>query len=374
MFDEIPFWFNGKGIINKKRQRLLEFDVKTGYYTVLSSQFLNVKNLIFNKDKSYAYYYGENYQDVMERKSELYYLDLQSLISIEKEFKEDFYINELLSLNDKLILYGNLFKNLNSYLNPSFYLYDKGYTIKLNDIDDHIGATVSTDVKLGKSYHISLVNDNVYYFTTIDFSSVVKKINQTGEVETILKFTDGAIFSIAINKKDLYFLGAYQDNLVELFKYNLKNEELIQLSNFNASFFKEHYVSPVINMTFLNREKELLSGFIVLPLDYDENKKYPGILSIRGGPKAISGKIFFHEIQLLAQAGYVMFYCNPRGSDGKGSEFANIEKELYGVADYNDLMDFTDEILKRYPNIDKSNLGITGGSYGGFMTDRKSVV
>jgi len=74
-------------------------------------------------------------------------------------------------------------------------------------------------------------------------------------------------------------------------------------------------------------------------------------------------------MQVWASAGYFVFFTNPRGSDGKGTEFANIEAERYMNWDYNDFMDFTDNVLEKHPQIDASRLGVTGGSYGGLMTN-----
>ncbi len=104
------------------------------------------------------------------------------------------------------------------------------------------------------------------------------------------------------------------------------------------------------------------------PVDYEEGKKYPAILDIHGGPKTVYGEVFFHEMQYWANAGYFVFFCNPRGSDGRGNEFADIRGK-YGTIDYDDLMAFTDAVLAKYPGIDRERVGVTGGSYGGFMTN-----
>ena len=73
-------------------------------------------------------------------------------------------------------------------------------------------------------------------------------------------------------------------------------------------------------------------------------------------------------MQYWANLGYFVFFCNPRGSDGKGNKFADLRRN-FGKIDYEDLMDFVDEVLKQYPNIDSDRLGVTGGSYGGYMTN-----
>lgn len=106
----------------------------------------------------------------------------------------------------------------------------------------------------------------------------------------------------------------------------------------------------------------------IVAKNYDETKKYPAILDIHGGPKTVYGKVFYHEMQVWASKGYFVFFCNIHGSDGRGNEFMDIRGK-YGTIDYDELMQFTDKVLETYPQIDASKVGVTGGSYGGFMTN-----
>ncbi len=76
---------------------------------------------------------------------------------------------------------------------------------------------------------------------------------------------------------------------------------------------------------------------------------------------------FYHEMQTLAADGYFVFFCNPHGSEGYGEAYADLRGK-YGTIDYEDLMDFTDEVLKQLP-IDPERIGAGGGSYGGFMSN-----
>ena len=98
------------------------------------------------------------------------------------------------------------------------------------------------------------------------------------------------------------------------------------------------------------------------------HKKYPAILDVHGGPRATYSKAFFHEMQVWAGAGYFVFFCNIHGSNGQGNQYGDL-RGRYGTVDYEDLMKFTDAVLAAYPDIDQTRLGITGGSYGGFMTN-----
>lgn len=110
-----------------------------------------------------------------------------------------------------------------------------------------------------------------------------------------------------------------------------------------------------------------IQGWVVTPTDFDPNKKYPLILEIHGGPFASYGNVFSAEVQLMAAAGYVVLYTNPRGSTGYGEEFGNLIHHDYPNNDYHDLMSGVDAVLaKGY--VDKENLFVTGGSGGGVLT------
>ena len=104
------------------------------------------------------------------------------------------------------------------------------------------------------------------------------------------------------------------------------------------------------------------------PHDFDDTRKYPLIVEIHGGPNTQYGYGFFHEMQLLTAQGYVVFFCNPRGSIGYGYEFADAVRTAWGEKDSIDIMLGVDEVLKR-GYIDEQRMGVTGGSYGGFMTN-----
>ena len=135
----------------------------------------------------------------------------------------------------------------------------------------------------------------------------------------------------------------------------------------NEEYFE---IKNIIKPEYLTFENDgiIIEGWILKPADFDTNKCYPGILDIHGGPKTVYGEIYYHEMQFWANEGYFVFVCNPRGSDGRGNEFADIRGK-YGTVDYDDLMKFTDAVLQHYPQIDPCRVGVTGGSYGGFMTN-----
>jgi len=112
-----------------------------------------------------------------------------------------------------------------------------------------------------------------------------------------------------------------------------------------------------------------LQGWLMKPLDWQEGVKYPLILNIHGGPHNIYGFGFSHQFHTQAAAGYYVMYLNPRGGQGYGQKFQAGVNRAYGEGDYRDLMAAVDYIIANHPGVDESRLGVTGASYGGFMTN-----
>jgi dipeptidyl aminopeptidase/acylaminoacyl peptidase len=97
--------------------------------------------------------------------------------------------------------------------------------------------------------------------------------------------------------------------------------------------------------------------------------RVPMILTIHGGPHGQFGYGFNTQAQAFAGHGYAVLAINPRGSSGYGQKFSDGSVENWGGGDYKDLMTGLDDVLKSHPNVDPEKLFVTGGSYGGFMTN-----
>ena len=111
-----------------------------------------------------------------------------------------------------------------------------------------------------------------------------------------------------------------------------------------------------------------IQGWILKPPGFDPARRYPMILEIHGGPHTAYGTSFTHEFQVLASAGYVVLYTNPRGSTTYGQEFGNVIQYRYPGDDYLDLMAGVDAVIAR-GYVDPERLGVTGGSGGGLLTN-----
>ena len=108
--------------------------------------------------------------------------------------------------------------------------------------------------------------------------------------------------------------------------------------------------------------------WVMKPPGFRENRKYPALLSVHGGPHCQYGETFFHEFQVMAAAGYVVVYSNPRGSKGYGETHCNAIKGNWGHADWEDIRSVID-FMRALPFVRSKQMGVCGGSYGGYMTN-----
>lgn len=109
-------------------------------------------------------------------------------------------------------------------------------------------------------------------------------------------------------------------------------------------------------------------GWMLHPPTRREGERSPLILYIHGGPHTQYGWAMMHELQLLAAQGFAVLYTNPRGSRGYGFDHANAIRGNWGGVDYEDVMAAVDYAVQ-FPEIDAERLGVTGGSYGGYLTN-----
>lgn len=136
----------------------------------------------------------------------------------------------------------------------------------------------------------------------------------------------------------------------------------------NRDLLDEINLPRIKEVWFKGHDGTELQGWLVTPHDFKKSKKYPAILEIHGGPRAQYGFSFFHEMNWLASQGYVVFYTNPRGGTGRGETFAAAITGGWGEIDYFDCMSAAD-YMEKLKFVNPRKIGVTGGSYGGYMTN-----
>ena len=142
-----------------------------------------------------------------------------------------------------------------------------------------------------------------------------------------------------------------------------------KLSNHNAALWSQRSLASVQRMTYKGADGWDVEGFLVKPLGWQAGKSYPLVLSIHGGPAGQYGVDWYHEFQVYASRGWAVFFTNPRGSTGYGRKFARGIENEWGGKDYIDIMNGLNAAIAANPWIDTTRLGVTGGSYGGYMTN-----
>lgn len=140
-----------------------------------------------------------------------------------------------------------------------------------------------------------------------------------------------------------------------------------RLTAFNDALNREVGWADAERFTYQSVGNREIEGWLMKPFGYQPGRKYPLVLYIHGGPHSQYNEGWFDEFQSLAGAGFMVLYTNPRGSSGYGADFTYAIRGRWGDEDYVDLMKAIDLVVAR-PDVDSTRMGVTGGSYGGFMT------
>ncbi|MGJ3240758.1 MAG: S9 family peptidase [Anaerolineae bacterium] len=156
--------------------------------------------------------------------------------------------------------------------------------------------------------------------------------------------------------------------LSELFFMNDSHNR--RITTVNQDYMDEVTVQATHEIWFENPDGQKIQGWYILPPNYEDGKQYPLALNIHGGPHVMwtpSAPAMWHEWQVHARAGYVVFFCNPRGSDGYGQKHLSAIRSNWGKVTMDDVMAGIDAMLAK-GFVDEKRMAITGGSFGGYMT------
>ncbi|MBR0442425.1 MAG: S9 family peptidase [Firmicutes bacterium] len=357
VFEEIPFWMDGKGFTDGLRSRL--YLVKDGKPEPVTGENEQVGgfavcggSVIYSShcyDKVFSPCAGITLLENGEKKalvpdgtwqvSWVNFLDGQPVASM---------------TDGKLHGIGEI---------PKVYSLDENGPVRLFEKDEVAGSGVGGDSTYGGGARTAFDGKAMYYLTACDLKTALRKF-ENGALATVCE-VKGSIDSITVKNGRILAACTAEDRLSEL--YEIKNGEFVRLTGFNDELAEETEIPLPEPLSVMNDGWQI-NGAVIKPAGFEEGKTYPAILEIHGGPFGAYGTPYHHEMQMLAAKGYFVFYCNPRGGDGRGSDFAELRGKL-GTIDYSDIMAFTDKVLETYPMIDKNRLGVTGGSYGGYMTN-----
>lgn len=155
----------------------------------------------------------------------------------------------------------------------------------------------------------------------------------------------------------------------ELYYTADEGKNLKKLTSDASDWLKNKEISKTEAFWFKTFDGVDVQGFISYPTNLKAGDKIPVIHRIHGGPHGAFGYSFTDIAEIMVAKGYAVISINPRGSTGYGQRFSDGTYQAWGGGDYQDLMLGIDYALVKYPFLNEAKMGVTGGSYGGFMTN-----
>lgn len=242
-----------------------------------------------------------------------------------------------------------------------------------NEWDVQVG-----DVAIG-DFHSGNVNPGIIW--TEDSKGIYFLMSDQGNTGVYYGSVEGEMYPVLFENQHVYGLSVNRHNHKavvaistptnpgDMYSIDFSNGTIQRLTNVNEAFLKEIELSEAEPIIYKAHDGWEINGWVMKPIGFDARKKYPLIVEIHGGPHAMYANTYFHEFQMLAAKGFAVLFTNPRGSHGYGQTFVDAVRGDYGGSDYLDVMSAVDYALEAFDFIDETNLGVTGGSYGGFMTN-----
>jgi acylaminoacyl-peptidase len=364
----IPIWFNGIGWTYYKTKHLQKYDIASEKLSSISLGDMDVQCYAESEDGlSIAYCQSANKL---------------------RPGESDLIVYDVKTGDRKKILTGYMIQAL--HWSPdnkkiAFMGHDgsRGYAshvgIHLVDID--IGMVRDLTGKLDRgcsrrhyydirSMHVGnpdpIWDGDFIYFPISDQDTYgLYRVNpDTEEITPVLK-GQYSIEEFSIKSGVVAFSRVNVDKPVDLWVKDISER---QISDLNRQSLDLITLQSADQFEFTQSDGSIVEGWVLEPLNWVKGMDFPAILDIHGGPKSKYGDSMMYEHQLYASNGYAVIYLNIRGSGGYSQEFGDIRGK-WGVWDYNDLISGVKTALERYSWIDKDRIGVTGLSYGGFMTN-----
>jgi dipeptidyl aminopeptidase/acylaminoacyl peptidase len=209
----------------------------------------------------------------------------------------------------------------------------------------------------GKSVYALIEESRDTYLSRIAVDS--------GKVEHL---TSGSRFDVdfVVGRDRIAALTGDDTHPPELFA--LSGKTLRPLTHENDALLADTQLQPTEDISFKSRDGTVIDGLLMKPVGYQPGKKYPTLLSLHGGPVYQYSHEFFEVWQWFAAHGYAIVAPNPRGSSGRGFDFAKAIYADWGNVDVQDVLAAVDHVVQM-GIADPDRLAVGGRSYGGILTN-----
>ncbi len=252
-----------------------------------------------------------------------------------------------------------------------------GYEADKNDIivlQDGVKQNLTSQWDGTVNGFIWASNSKVIYFTApVDGTIQIFKVDHPGKtrkmavVEQLSKGQFDVTGIVAENNGQLIVTRTDMNHASEIFSFDLKSKTFKQLTQVNTEFYGKLDLPTVEKRMVTTKDNKQMLVWVILPPNFDKNKKYPTLLYAQGGPQSALSQFYSTRwnFQLMASEGYIIVAPNRRGMPGHGVEWnAEISGDWGGKA-MQDYLDAIDDISKE-PYVDKNRLGAIGASFGGY--------
>ncbi|SDY49591.1 Dipeptidyl aminopeptidase/acylaminoacyl peptidase [Evansella caseinilytica] len=373
--EKLVYKSDAAGFLDGKRQQLAIYQLDTGKLTFLTKADVDHEPGNWSPDGS-KIVYSANKEGDEQFISDLYVLDVQSQQAEKLTDSTGFFGSGNFSPDGKTIAcFGHEKEYLGATLTRLWTIdietkericLTKGHDIYITDA--MIGDLRSGHPNPGPVW--SADGQKLYATASAHGDTNFCSVDLSGEI-TELFSGKHHVYGYNINvEENLAVLSvSTPTNPGDIYLFDLDTNKATKVTDVNREWLADLHLSSPEEIRFKSTDGWEVQGWVLKPYGFDKANKYPAILEIHGGPHAMYGNTFFHELQLLAAKGYFVLYSNPRGSHGYGQQFVNACRGDYGGKDYQDLMNFVDATVEKYTAVDTERLGVTGGSYGGFMTN-----
>ena len=218
---------------------------------------------------------------------------------------------------------------------------------------------------------------NTIYFTAANeiYNSLYHVDAEEGEYRILLKEVYASDLVMSPQGDKIYFKNQSSTMPDEIYSYDILTDDLKQITYANKELLAQLIMTPVETFWSEGAEGEddgpMVQSIMVKPPKFDEDKQYPLIFLIHGGPQGHWADEFHYRwnLQMFASQGYVVIAPNPRGSTGYGQKFTDeISRDWSGKV-VTDLMNAYEYAIDEFDFIDSNNTFAAGASYGGYMVN-----
>ena len=213
----------------------------------------------------------------------------------------------------------------------------------------------------------------IYFVAPIDGTKQLFEVNFPGVTRiaiTIRQITNGDFdvnSIVGFSGDNVIVTRTDMNHAAEIFSYNLKKKNWNQLTNVNTSTYNSLALSKTERRYVTTTDGKKMLVWVILPPNFDANKKYPTLLYCQGGPQSplTQSYSFRWNFQLMAANGYVVVAPNRRGMQGHGVEWNEQISKDWGGQVMQDYLSAIDDVAKE-KYVDANRLGCVGASYGGY--------